>query len=53
MKEWLVTYKSRYFALEGHKIKRVKTPSKAWIRTNWHEIIGTDKYTIVKILEVK
>lgn len=53
MKIYKVTYKSRYYPLEGNRSIRVKAPSKKSIRDNWHDIIHTDEYKIVKIEEVK
>ncbi|MDF2615386.1 MAG: hypothetical protein K0Q47_41 [Sedimentibacter sp.] len=53
MKEYVIFYRSRYFPLEGIKKKKVKGyKSKQDIRNNWHDIIGTDEYTIKKIEEV-
>lgn len=48
-----VHYKSRYYPLEGTFRKTVRADSKKEIRNNWHNIIGTDEYRIVKIEEVK
>lgn len=48
-----VYYKSRYYPLEGTFHKMVRANSKKDIRNNWHSIIGTDEYRIVKIEEVK
>lgn len=53
MKEFIVYYVSKYYPLEGTRRKRVPAPSKKWIRNNWHSIIDTDEYSIMKIDEVK
>lgn len=55
MKEKLyeVTFKSRYYPYEGTRKKRVYAESKKAVRLNWHDIVNTDEYTIVKIDEVK
>lgn len=52
MKTYKVTYKSRYYPLEGNYTKKVVAISKQSIRNNWHELIHTDEYKIVKIEEV-
>ncbi len=48
-----VIYKSRYYPLEGTRRKMVRANSKKEIRDNWHSIINTDEYRIVKIEEVQ
>ena len=48
-----VIFKSRYYPLEGEMKKFVRANSKKEIRDNWHHIIQTDEYRIVKIEEVK
>lgn len=48
-----VIYKSRYYPFEGTRTIRVRAESKKAIRDNWHSIIHTDEYRIVKIEEVK
>lgn len=53
MKEFIVTFKSRYYPYEGTRTRRVRAQSKQSIRANWHDIINTDEYKIVKIEEVK
>ena len=53
MKTFVVYYKSRYFPFEGTYSKKVIAPSKRWIRDNWHAIIHTDEYRIVKSVEAK
>lgn len=53
VKEYLVTYRSRYYPYEGTRSRRVKAPSKSWIRQNWYALMETDEYTIVKTEEVK
>lgn len=53
MKEYKVTYKSRYYPLEGTRVKFVRAMSTKSIRDNWHALIHTDEYRIVKIEEVK
>lgn len=53
IKEYTVTYRSRYFPLEGDRRLRVCGSSKKEVRSNWHSIIHTDEYRIVKIDEVK
>lgn len=50
MKNYIITYRSRYYRLETHG-RRIHAPSKQWIRNNWHEIMLTDEYTIMKIEE--
>lgn len=52
MKTYIVTYRSRYYPLEGTYQKRVVARSKKDIRAGWHSIIHTDEYRIVKIEEV-
>jgi len=52
LKDWKVTFKSRYYPLEGNQTKIVIADSKKTIRNNWHDIIGTDEYKIIKIEEV-
>ena len=53
LKLYEITFKSRYYPFEGTRRKRMYAPSKQSIRANWHDIINTDEYTIVKIEEVK
>ena len=53
MKEYIIHYVSRYFPLEGTRTKRILANNKREIRLNWHSIIHTDEYKIVKIEEVK
>ena len=48
-----VIFKSRYYPLEGNRQRMVRANSKKEIRDNWHSIIHTDEYRIVKIEEVK
>ena len=48
-----VIYKSRYYPFEGNRTKMVRASSKKEIRDNWHSLIHTDEYRIVKIEEVK
>ena len=48
-----VIFKSRYYPFEGTYQKMVRANSKKEIRDNWHDIINTDEYRIVKIEEVK
>ena len=48
-----VIFKSRYYTLEGNRQRMVRANSKKEIRDNWHSIIHTDEYRIVKIEEVK
>ena len=52
-KEYIVTYRSRYYPFEGDHKRKVMAPNKKWIRDNWHSIIHTDEYRIVKSEEVK
>lgn len=52
-KNYIVTYRSRYFPYEGDRRKRLPAPSKTYIRNNWHCYILTDEYRIVKIEEEK
>lgn len=47
-----VHYRSRYYPLEGTRKKLVTADSKMQIRDNWHAIMHTDEYRIVKIEEV-
>lgn len=53
MTEYIVTFQSRYYPLEGTRRKRFCAPNKQYIRNNWHCYINTDEYRIVKIEEVK
>lgn len=53
MKQYKVTYRSRYHPLEGDYVKTVWARSKKAIRDNWHDVMLTDEYKIVKIEEVK
>lgn len=53
MKDYIIHYQSRYFPLEGTRKKRIFANNKKEIRLNWHSIIHTDEYKIVKIEEVK
>lgn len=53
MKQYKVTYRSRYYPLEGDYVKTVWARSKKAIRDNWHDVMLTDEYKIVKIEEVK
>lgn len=53
MKQFKVIYRSRYHPLEGEYSKIVRAESKAAIRRDWHSIIHTDEYRIVRIEEVK
>lgn len=53
MKTYKVHYKSRYYPFEGIRKKTVMASSSKSIRLNWHDIIHTDEYKIVKIEEVK
>lgn len=53
MKTFKIYYKSRYYPFEGTRVKTVRAASKSVIRNNWHDIILTDEYRIVKIEEVK
>lgn len=53
MKTYRVHYKSKYYPFEGVHKKTVKASSSKSIRLNWHDIILTDEYKIVKIEEVK
>ncbi|MDD2979506.1 MAG: hypothetical protein PHN80_05985 [Hespellia sp.] len=52
-KSYIVTYRSRYYPMEGDRRRRLSAPSKVYIRNNWHDYIGTDEYRIVKIEEEK
>ena len=52
MKDYIVTYRSRYYPFAGDRRKRVTAISKKQIRAEWHSIILTDEYRIVKIEEV-
>jgi hypothetical protein len=52
MKNYIVTYQSRYYQFDTGK-RRVSALSKRWIRDNWHGIMLTDEYRIVKIVEEK
>lgn len=51
MKEYIIYYQSRYYPLEGTRTKRIRANNKKEIRLNWHSIIHTDEYKIVKIEE--
>lgn len=44
-----VHYKSRYFPFEGTHKKLVRANSRKEVRDNWHDIILTDEYRIIKI----
>lgn len=52
MKEFMVYYKSRYYPFEGTHKKRVTAANAKEIRVNWHSIIHTDEYKIVKVEEI-
>lgn len=52
-REYIVTYRSRYYPFEGDHKRRVYATSKKEIRGNWHSIIHTDEYRIVSIDESK
>lgn len=52
MKKFRVVYKSRYYPLEGERFKIVRAESKKDVRNNWHSIMETDEYKIVRIEEV-
>lgn len=52
LKKFKVSYKSRYHPLEGQFNKIVAAENKKFIKDNWHDIINTDEYKIVKIEEV-
>ncbi len=51
MKTFIITYRSRYYLFDTRK-KKIGAISKKWIRSNWHEIMETDEFVIVKIEEV-
>lgn len=55
MKTYKVTYKSRYYPFEGDHHITVRASSKKEVRNqaNWHSLMGTDEYRIVKVEEVK
>lgn len=53
MKEYIIHYKSRYYPFEGVHKRRVFANNKKEIRLNWHSIIHTDEYKIVKIEEAE
>lgn len=36
MTEYIVTFQSRYYPLEGTRRKRFCAPNKQYIRNNWH-----------------
>ena len=52
MKEYIIHYQSKYYPLEGTRKGSIFAPNKKSIRQNWHSIIHTDEYKIVKIEEV-
>lgn len=52
-KRYTVYYKSRYYPLEGTHRTTVYAPNKKWIRDNWHSIMETDEYTIIRSEEIK
>lgn len=47
-----VHYKSRYYPFEGTYKKLVRANSREEVRANWHDIILTDEYRIIKIEKV-
>ena len=51
MKKYMVTFRSRYYYFDTGK-RKLFAPSKKYIRDNWHSIMQTDEYKIVKIEEV-
>lgn len=53
MKAFNIYFKSRYYPFEGTHKKRVYANNSKEIRNNWHSIIETDEYKIVKIEEIK
>lgn len=53
MHEYKITYRSRYYPLEGDQVMYAYSVSKKQVRADWHSLIGTDEYKIVKIEEVK
>ena len=48
-----VIYRSRYYTCEGYRSIKVQAESRKSIRDNWHSIINTDEYKIVRIEVVK
>lgn len=52
MKDYIIIHRSRYYPFEGDHRKRVTAVSKKQIRAEWHSIIHTDEYRIVRIEEV-
>jgi len=51
MKKYRIIYRSRYYSCDTDRCT-VLAPSKKWIRDNWHSLMHTDEYRIVKIEEV-
>lgn len=52
-KTYIVYFCSRYYPFEGNRRRKIIAPSKKWIRDNWHGIMGTDEYRLIKSEEVK
>ena len=53
MKRYRVTFRSRYYPMEGTSARLVYADSKKQIRDNWHSFMCTDEYKIIKIEEIK
>lgn len=52
-KEYIVYFRSRYYPLEGTYRRKVRGPSKKWVRDNWYGLMDGDEYRVVKVEEVK
>ena len=50
---YVVTFRSRYYPLEGTSRRKVFAPNKKWVRDNWFGLMDGDEYRIIKIEEVK
>lgn len=49
VRRFKVTYRSRYFPLEGKRVVMVSGKDATDIRARWHSIMETDEYRILKI----
>lgn len=52
-KTYIVYFRSRYYPFEGTRRRRIVAPNKKWIRDNWHGIMETDEYRLIKSEEEK
>ena len=50
---YTIYFASRYYPFEGTHKRQVFAPNKKWIRDNFHSIVGTDEYRLIKSEQVK